>query len=49
MLNHLYLLKSRDMDALYLFYAPNTTEPLDPIAANRLYLDLRATATASPA
>jgi len=39
-------LPGTDFDALYFYYAPNAAEPLDPHAANRLFLDLRATATA---
>lgn len=45
-LSKLYEVPSRDLDALYFYYAPNSSEPLDPMAANRLYLDLRATVRA---
>jgi hypothetical protein len=48
-LNTLYEVKSRDLDAVYFYYAPNAAEPLDPVAANRLFLDLRATAGAAAA
>lgn len=40
--------RGRDIGAVYVFYKPNRGEPLDAVAANRLFLDLKATAT-SPA
>jgi len=36
----------RDLASVYVFYSPNAGERLDPDAANRVFLDLRATATA---
>jgi hypothetical protein len=43
----LYETTGKDLDAVYFYYAPNTSEPLDPIAANGLFLDLRSTAQAA--
>ncbi len=43
-LNILETLPGQEFDALYFFYAPNAAQPLDPHAANRIYLDLAATA-----
>ena len=34
--------RGSDFGSLYMFYAPNTGERLDPDAANRVFLDLRA-------
>lgn len=34
----------KELDAFYFFYAPNQSQALDAIAANRLFLDLKATA-----
>ncbi len=45
-LNILGTLSPEDFDAFYFYYAPNASEPLDPHAANRLFLDLRATLAA---
>ncbi len=43
-LSRLQRLSGADIDALYLFYTPNAGEPMDPITANRIFLDLRAAA-----
>lgn len=45
-LSKLYETSGKDLDALYFYYAPNSSEPLDSITANRMYLDLQATARA---
>jgi hypothetical protein len=45
-LERLATLPGREFDALYFYYAPNASEPMDPHAANRLFLDLKATAGA---
>lgn len=46
-LQGLYETTGKDLDALYFYYAPTADAPLDPHAANRLFLDLRATAHAA--
>jgi hypothetical protein len=46
-LQKLYETTGKDLDAVYFYYAPTHSEPMDPMAANRLFLDLKATATAA--
>jgi hypothetical protein len=46
-LQTLYETTGQSLDAVYFYYAPNAAEPLDPVSANRLFLDLRATAVES--
>jgi hypothetical protein len=43
-LHRLYETSGRDLDALYFYYAPTANEALDSHRANRIFLDLRASA-----
>jgi hypothetical protein len=43
-IQRLYETNSRDLDALFFYYAPTADEPLDSHRANRIFLDLRASA-----
>jgi hypothetical protein len=43
-LQRLYETKGKDIDALFFYYAPTADEPLDSHRANRIFLDLRASA-----
>jgi hypothetical protein len=43
-IERLYETNSRDLDALFFYYAPTADEPLDSHRANRIFLDLRASA-----
>lgn len=41
-LAQLYEVSGKDLDALYVYYVPHSGEPLDPVTANGIFLDLRA-------
>ncbi len=41
-LGKLYEVTGRDLDALYVYYVPHSGEPLDPVTANGIFLDLLA-------
>ncbi len=46
-LHRLYELTGKDLDALYFYYAPTADEMLDSHHANRIFLDLRSSASSA--